>query len=203
MGRVFERTERFMLNRSYDAFVFQNFNSKQLGEKIGIDEKKMCMIQPGISWKKFQMKKIEKEPFVLFVGNFNMDKPNIKIKGLEYLLEAYKLFSDEMLRVFVVEQSNKFRNGIVVYIFNRRAHIWFGAAHSEERASYNDVLHWKIIEWAGKSGLKELEIVGANTRDICEFKAKFNPELKLGFCVKKTSSTLVRIAESLYHVGHF
>jgi hypothetical protein len=38
LGGIFERIEKFYLKRSYDAVVFQNFNSRNLGEKIGIKE---------------------------------------------------------------------------------------------------------------------------------------------------------------------
>jgi len=93
LGRVFERTEKFYLKKSYDAVVFQNFNSRNLGEKIGVKEERIHMIQPGIDWEKHQMK-IKKEPFVLFVGNFNMDKSAMRIKGLNYLLEAAEKLPD-------------------------------------------------------------------------------------------------------------
>jgi len=88
VGRIFEKVERSYLKRSYDAIIFQNFNSKNIGLKIGIDEKRIHLIQPGIEWKKYQADKTEKEPFVLFVGNFNMDESTVRIKGLKYLLEA-------------------------------------------------------------------------------------------------------------------
>lgn len=92
-GKFFEIIEKFYLNRSYDALIFQNFTSKNIGSKIGIKEEKIHMIQPGIDSQKYEMK-IKKEPFVLFVGNFNMDKPTSKIKGLRYLLEATKKLPD-------------------------------------------------------------------------------------------------------------
>jgi len=94
IGRVFEKMEKFYLKRSYDALVFQNFTSRNLGEKIGINKEITHMIQPGIDWEKYQMKDVKKEPFVLFVGNFNMNEPTIKIKGLNYLLEAVKMMPD-------------------------------------------------------------------------------------------------------------
>jgi len=87
LGRFFEFGEKVVLTRPYDAIVFQNYNSRNIGLKIGVKENKIHMIQPGIDWEKYQMK-IKKEPFVLFVGSFNMDKPQIRIKGLKYLLEA-------------------------------------------------------------------------------------------------------------------
>ncbi|MEM5793039.1 MAG: glycosyltransferase family 4 protein [Candidatus Aenigmatarchaeota archaeon] len=87
LGPFFQLGEKIILTKPYDAIVFQNYNSKNIGLKIGIDEKRIHMVQPGIDWEKYQMK-IKKEPFVLFVGSFNMDKPQTKIKGLNYLLNV-------------------------------------------------------------------------------------------------------------------
>jgi glycosyltransferase involved in cell wall biosynthesis len=88
IGRFFELGEKFVLTRPFDAVVFQNFNSRQIGLDIGIKGDVTHMIQPGIDWEKFQIKRVEKEPFVLFVGNFDMNKQTIAIKGLKYLLKA-------------------------------------------------------------------------------------------------------------------
>lgn len=93
LGRVFQVIESVFLNRSYDAIVFQNKLSKSIGLKIGVDEKRTRMIQPGIDYKKFDIK-IKKEPLVLFVGNFRMDDVMVRIKGLNYLIEAAKNLPD-------------------------------------------------------------------------------------------------------------
>ena len=93
LGRIFQVGENVYLKRSYDALVFQNFTSKNIGLKMKLDEEKMHIIQPGIDWNNYQMK-IKKEPFILFVGNFKMDKPAMNIKGLRYLLEAAEKLPD-------------------------------------------------------------------------------------------------------------
>jgi len=93
LGNVFKEVESFFLNRSYDTVIFQNQLSKKIGIEIGIDRKRISMIQPGIDYKKFQIRS-KKEPFVLFVGNFSMNKNMTKIKGLEYLIEAAKLLPE-------------------------------------------------------------------------------------------------------------
>jgi glycosyltransferase involved in cell wall biosynthesis len=90
LGRIFETTEKLFLNRSYDAVIFQNESSRKIGIKIGMNEDTMFMLQPGIDYEKFQMKNVEKEPFVLFVGNLSMNETMVKIKGLRYLIEAAK-----------------------------------------------------------------------------------------------------------------
>jgi len=87
LGSVFESMEKNFLIRDYDAIIFQNKSSMQLGLEYGIKKSKTYLLQPGIDYKKFQMK-IKKKPFVLFVGNFDMNESICKTKGLSYLIEA-------------------------------------------------------------------------------------------------------------------
>jgi len=90
LGKIFEFAEKIFLNRSYDTIIFQNESSKKIGIEMGIDKNRISMLQPGIDYKKFQMKGIKKESFVLFVGNLSMDKAIVETKGLKYLIEAAK-----------------------------------------------------------------------------------------------------------------
>jgi glycosyltransferase involved in cell wall biosynthesis len=106
-GLFAEQTEKFVLNRSYDAIVFQNNPSKKIGAEIGIDKKRMHLVQPGIDYKRFAMKGLKKEPFVLFVGNFKMDRVMVRAKGLEYLLQAAELLPDVK---FVVVGDGEYLN---------------------------------------------------------------------------------------------
>jgi len=94
LGKIFEFAEKIFLNRSYDAIIFQNKSSKKIGLGMGIDKNRIFMLQPGIDYKKFQMKGVKKESFVLFVGNLSMDKAIVETKGLKYLIEAAKKLSN-------------------------------------------------------------------------------------------------------------
>lgn len=94
IGSLFQTMERFFLTRDYDAIVLQNQTSKKLGLRLGIKQKRTFMVHPGIDYKKFQIKNIKKEPFVLFVGNLSMGYSMVKYKGLEYLLEAARMLPD-------------------------------------------------------------------------------------------------------------
>ncbi len=93
-GRLFEFMEKMFLARSYDATVFLNSSSKRIGKEIGIDVKNTYVLNPGIDFNKFQIGGIKKEPFVMTVGNFSMNKPTVKIKGIEYVLEAARELPD-------------------------------------------------------------------------------------------------------------
>lgn len=101
-GAVFESVESFVLNKSYDAFIFQNKLSQKIGLDIGLNKNKIHLIQPGIDYKKFQNGK--KNDFVLFVGNLSMNESMAKIKGLGYLIESAKILSD--LRFVVVGEGH-------------------------------------------------------------------------------------------------
>ena len=93
-GSVFQSVEKFVLTKDYDAFIFQNKLSQKIGLDMGMDKEKMHLIQPGIDYKKFQIKNIKKENFVLFVGNMSMNKSMVKIKGLDYLVESARILSN-------------------------------------------------------------------------------------------------------------
>ncbi len=94
LGSVFQLLEQLFLTRSYDAVVFQNKLTESFGINMGIDRKRIYRVQPGIEYEKFQMKNVKKESFVLFVGNLAMDKPMVKIKGMEYLIESARILFD-------------------------------------------------------------------------------------------------------------
>jgi glycosyltransferase involved in cell wall biosynthesis len=99
VGSLFENFEKFFISRDYDAIIFQNNSALKLGKKIGLNAKRIFMLQPGIDWEKFQVKR-EKEPFVLFVGSMNMNDALIRLKGIEYLLDAARMLPD--VKFFIV-----------------------------------------------------------------------------------------------------
>jgi len=100
IGRIFEVVERLALARNFDYYVFENTSSKKIGAELGIPAKKMKMIAPGIDYKKFAPKrKIKRTDSVLFVGNFSMDEPTIKTKGVKYLMEAAEMLPNVQFNI--------------------------------------------------------------------------------------------------------
>ena len=93
IGSVFQAMEKFYLSRSYDAVIFQNKSSLNLGIKVGINIGRGRLLTPGIDYRKFRMK-VKKRDFVLFVGNLKMDKVMCKVKGVEYLIKAAEALKD-------------------------------------------------------------------------------------------------------------
>ena len=93
LGKVFQAAEKHFLTRDYDAVIFQNDLSMNIGLEMGIKKEKIFMIHPGIDWEKFDMR-MEKKKQVLFVGSLSMDDSLAKIKGLDYYIEAARFIPD-------------------------------------------------------------------------------------------------------------
>ena len=87
-GKMFEAMEKVFYTQDYDKVVFLNNSSRNIGARLGVNMKKSTVMNPGIDYKKFQLKGAKKENLVMSVGNFSMDKPTVKIKGFEYVIEA-------------------------------------------------------------------------------------------------------------------
>jgi glycosyltransferase involved in cell wall biosynthesis len=93
-GGLFSFMERQFLIRDFDKIMFLNKSSRNIGKDMGIEMRRAMVINPGIDHKRFQMKRIKKEPFVLSVGNFSFNRATAKIKGTHYLIDAAKKLPD-------------------------------------------------------------------------------------------------------------
>ncbi|MBU5689130.1 MAG: glycosyltransferase family 4 protein [Candidatus Aenigmarchaeota archaeon] len=89
LGKVFQIAENFFLTRDYDAVIFQNDLSLNIGKSLGI-KSKTFIVHPGIDAENYYLN-IERKNQVLFVGSLSMDKGLVKIKGLDVFLEAAKM----------------------------------------------------------------------------------------------------------------
>jgi glycosyltransferase involved in cell wall biosynthesis len=72
---------------------------KNLELGIGVPSDRIKMIRPGVEYEKFALKRgmmgtAKRKRTVLFVGNFSMDSPTIKTKGVKYLMEAAEILPD-------------------------------------------------------------------------------------------------------------
>ena len=62
----------------------------------------------------------------------------------------------------------------------------------------NEFIIWNLIKKAKGEGYNKLEITGANKKNLCQFKSKFNPSIELCYSIRKKSN-LGRLAEMAYH----
>lgn len=102
------------------------------------------------------------------------------------------------------DPSGEYRGGIVTLFSNDRANFWQGGvSHSYEGVSVNSLLHWRIIEdiAAGTpiESVDGYDLVGANTKRLCDYKSKFDAEL-VPYYVAESPGHGMDVAKKAYRV---
>lgn len=116
----------------------------------------------------------------------------------QYMLDLYKAFSSNGLKVFISNFEGKQVSGIICTTYKDKISIWVGATQANLKGLYPvDLLQWKIMEWGNKNGFKYCEILGANMPTISYFKSRYNFNLDIYFSVEK-KRYLPKIGESIY-----
>ncbi|MFB6139863.1 MAG: GNAT family N-acetyltransferase [Halosimplex sp.] len=111
----------------------------------------------------------------------------------------------ERSRVYVArDETGEYLAGIIVLYSNDSAYYWEGGARVDyENVSVNSLLHWAIIEDVATDpaleSVTQYDLVGANTRRLCEYKAKFNPELH-PYYVVESGGMGMDVAKSAYRL---
>lgn len=118
--------------------------------------------------------------------------------GKEYFLDIFNQFYPENLRVFVVSYKGDFAGGLILVLYKNLASHWQGAPKTDVKGvAITDKLQWETIKWSIEHDLKRYELLGANTRRLCQFKSKYNPQLEVYFQLKK-ATFLGKVMEKVY-----
>ena len=111
----------------------------------------------------------------------------------------------ERSRAYVVrDPDGNFLSGINVLYSNDAAYFWQGGARATyEGVSVNSLLHWRIIEdiAAGEpiESVSKYDLMGANTKRLCRYKAKFGAEL-VPYYVVESGGAQMNIAKKAYQL---
>ena len=117
---------------------------------------------------------------------------------IDYLLDIYKNFNPENLRIFVAKYNGETISGIVTLTFKDKIIFWIGAPKKNFMGTTpNDLLQWEAIRWACRMGYRFYEEIGAGTERLAIFKAKYNPTLCVSFAAKKYNLS-TKIIEGMY-----
>ena len=110
-------------------------------------------------------------------ANFSMNR--------EYLNELTKAFPDNIRVYYAYNNEGEVISASCQQEYKRRVLGWAAMARTVENG--NEFLLWKLIELANSEGYEKFEISGANARNQCIFKSKFNPSLELFYKIIKKS----------------
>lgn len=119
------------------------------------------------------------------------------------LVEALdRRLPDGAVRTYVCEVDGEYASGMVCLEDERTVYRWQGGARpmGDVDVPVNDLLDWRIITDAIDRGRERYDLVGANTRGVCDYKSKFAPDLvpyHAGERGTRTTSAIARLYKQL------
>ena len=116
----------------------------------------------------------------------------------EYLLRIYESFPDN-IDVVGLTHDGRIIGGLILLKYGGVVAHWLAGITPEKRVrGANELLHWWVIKKYKEKGYKYYELMGANTKHLCSFKSKFNPNVNIYFRLTRKNHKS-RIAESIYN----
>lgn len=124
-------------------------------------------------------------------------------QGESYLLDGafvtdlYDRLGEEHVRPYVCRVDGEFVGGMIALADESRIYRWQGGAKSTGELPTTDLLDWHIMREGISRGCREYDLVGADTKRLNGYKAKFNPELRTYYSVERGSRPM-RMMARLY-----
>ncbi|AXR78737.1 lipid II:glycine glycyltransferase FemX [Natrarchaeobaculum sulfurireducens] len=118
---------------------------------------------------------------------------------LEFVLDLADASANGHVTPYALHVDDEFVGGILALEYGSRTGRWMGGVRTDADVDVptNDLLDWAIMDDARERGLETYDLVGADTRRINRYKAKFNPDLETYFSLEYGSWGM-RAAASLY-----
>lgn len=95
----------------------------------------------------------------------------------EFVAALYRRLPDGCVRPYVLRVDGEFVGGMVTLADGCTVHRWQGGAKTDHDLPVNDLLDWHIMRDAIERGETTYNLVGANNPRLCDYKAKFAPEV--------------------------
>jgi len=120
-----------------------------------------------------------------------------------FLRDLLSSLDDDRWRVYAARTPDgTYKSGIITLFSNDLAYYWHGGVTaSYDHVSVNTVLHRVILEDIltdpALESVTAYDLVGANTERLCQYKGKFNGELR-PYYVVESSGLEMQLAKSTY-----
>lgn len=118
----------------------------------------------------------------------------------EFVTDLYRGLPDGSVRPYECYVDSEFAGGILALEDDRTLYRWQGGARFDLDLAVNDLLDWHLIEEGMARDRDRYDLVGANTRRLNDYKAKFAPELTTYYSVEGGTPAM-RLLASLYKRG--
>ncbi|WP_435552384.1 GNAT family N-acetyltransferase [Natrinema sp. CGMCC1.2065] len=118
---------------------------------------------------------------------------------LAFVLDLADRSPNGHVRPYTLRVDGEFVGGILALEYGDTVGRWLGGVRTDADVDLptNDLLDWAIMRDGLERGLETYDLVGADTRRINRYKAKFNPELRSYYSLEYGSWGVRQVA-SLY-----
>lgn len=105
--------------------------------------------------------------------------------------------TDGSVRAYVCTVDGAFAGGIVASELGDTVYRWLGGVKPDYDVPANDLLDWYVMRDAKARGVTRYDLVGAQEPRLCDYKAKFAPDLATYYELER-GTMLMRFAVRLY-----
>lgn len=115
----------------------------------------------------------------------------------QFVKDLYDTVPDGGLLVYVAEIDGQPASGRLTLQSNDAITLWQGSPKPsiDTDVPINDLLNWRSMVDGIAAGKSTCNLVGANTRHLCEYKAKFNPQTNLYFELERGTRTMSVVSD--------
>lgn len=104
--------------------------------------------------------------------------------------DLYEALPEGVLRPYVCRVDGEYASGMVTLEHGGVIYRWKGGAKTDIELPCSDVLDWHIMREGRERGRRYYDLVGANMARLCEYKAKFGPEIRTYYRLERQDPAL-------------
>jgi hypothetical protein len=103
--------------------------------------------------------------------------------GKDYLKDLFEAYPDYIKMYYIYDKGGSIISAFTTLEYKERFQGWMGLIKTIGHA--NEFLIWNMIQYSLAKNFKKFEIIGANVKNQCPFKSKFNPNLEMNYIISK------------------
>lgn len=115
----------------------------------------------------------------------------------DFAAELFQVLPETTMRVYTCRSQGQFVGGTITLEGAGTVYSWQVVSDLESDIPAADLLDWTVMQRAKTRGLTGMDLVGANNQRLCEYKAKFDPDLRTHYSLERSSKP-VELAKSAY-----
>lgn len=135
--------------------------------------------------------------FELEIKRYEEQGLKFPVVSQHYLEKLFSLYPENFILYSVSDNERNVKSFTIVHEYNNHFLLLMGATKSQNSIGENEFIIWELIKKAKEENYKHFDFVGANNKNLCMFKAQFNPSLDFNYFIKK-QDVIGRLVEKLY-----